>query len=152
MTDPIIDWILHNDDCTINPSLELQVHENIPSMNDTNLFDIMFNDGSSALLESDVPQPSLTETTSGEMTQAPAKSDANKEKQRPNMMPTAGRLDFRVSKSTDDYPTESQLKKMTSKERRQLRNKISARNFRNRRKGTTIHAGQVGERVANYWL
>jgi hypothetical protein len=34
-------------------------------------------------------------------------------------------------------PTESQLKLMTSKERRQLRNKLSARNFRVRRKGTT---------------
>ncbi|KAI9490487.1 hypothetical protein BDB00DRAFT_837384 [Zychaea mexicana] len=34
----------------------------------------------------------------------------------------------------DDYLSESQLKMMTSKERRQLRNKISARKFRNRRK------------------
>lgn len=36
----------------------------------------------------------------------------------------------------DDEPTDAQLKMMPSKERRQLRNKISARNFRNRRKGT----------------
>lgn len=36
----------------------------------------------------------------------------------------------------DDEPTDAQLKLMPSKERRQLRNKISARNFRNRRKGT----------------
>ncbi|KAF9101992.1 hypothetical protein BGX27_011234 [Mortierella sp. AM989] len=35
---------------------------------------------------------------------------------------------------TDDIPSSSDLKKMTSKERRQLRNKISARNFRVRRK------------------
>ncbi|KAK4513071.1 Sulfate permease 2 [Mucor velutinosus] len=34
----------------------------------------------------------------------------------------------------NDDPTEDQLKMMPSKERRQLRNKISARNFRNRRK------------------
>ncbi|ORY97004.1 hypothetical protein BCR41DRAFT_231561 [Lobosporangium transversale] len=34
----------------------------------------------------------------------------------------------------DDIPSSSDLKKMTSKERRQLRNKISARNFRVRRK------------------
>jgi hypothetical protein len=33
-------------------------------------------------------------------------------------------------------PSPSELKKMTSKERRQLRNKLSARNFRVRRKGT----------------
>jgi hypothetical protein len=36
---------------------------------------------------------------------------------------------------TDDIPSSTDLKKMTSKERRQLRNKISARNFRVRRKG-----------------
>ncbi|KAI8393836.1 uncharacterized protein BYT42DRAFT_609601 [Radiomyces spectabilis] len=36
--------------------------------------------------------------------------------------------------SDEDEYTEMQLKMMTSKERRQLRNKISARNFRNRRK------------------
>jgi len=36
---------------------------------------------------------------------------------------------------TDDIPSSKELKKMTSKERRQLRNKISARNFRVRRKG-----------------
>lgn len=34
-------------------------------------------------------------------------------------------------------PSPSELKKMTSKERRQLRNKLSARNFRVRRKGIT---------------
>ena len=39
------------------------------------------------------------------------------------------------SDDDDDYLSESQLKMMTSKERRQLRNKISARKFRNRRKG-----------------
>ncbi|KAI8082514.1 uncharacterized protein B0P05DRAFT_586183 [Gilbertella persicaria] len=41
------------------------------------------------------------------------------------------RLDFRP---INDHVPESQLKAMSSKERRQLRNKISARNFRNRRK------------------
>jgi hypothetical protein len=45
---------------------------------------------------------------------------------------STSRLDFRP---INDYIPESQLKAMTSKERRQLRNKISARNFRNRRKG-----------------
>lgn len=38
----------------------------------------------------------------------------------------------------EDYLSETQLKMMTSKERRQLRNKISARKFRNRRKGKWI--------------
>lgn len=41
----------------------------------------------------------------------------------------------RRSEDDDEYLSESQLKMMTSKERRQLRNKISARKFRNRRKG-----------------
>jgi len=35
-------------------------------------------------------------------------------------------------------PSPSELKKMTSKERRQLRNKLSARNFRVRRKGKHV--------------
>ncbi|KAI8646375.1 hypothetical protein BD408DRAFT_410123 [Parasitella parasitica] len=50
-----------------------------------------------------------------------------------NGLPAAstGRLDFRP---ISDHIPDSQLKAMTSKERRQLRNKISARNFRNRRK------------------
>lgn len=45
---------------------------------------------------------------------------------------------------TDDIPSSTDLKKMTSKERRQLRNKISARNFRVRRKGewTVIDVGE----------
>ncbi|ORY99567.1 hypothetical protein BCR42DRAFT_497326 [Absidia repens] len=46
--------------------------------------------------------------------------------------PLSGRLDFRPT-MTDQVP-ESQLKSMSPRERRQLRNKISARNFRNRRK------------------
>lgn len=50
-------------------------------------------------------------------------------------MPTTGRLDFRVTATADYNVSPSELKKMTSKERRQLRNKISARNFRQRRKG-----------------
>ncbi|ORX53073.1 hypothetical protein DM01DRAFT_1407851 [Hesseltinella vesiculosa] len=44
----------------------------------------------------------------------------------------SGKLDFRPT-MTDHIP-EHQLKSMSPKERRQLRNKISARNFRNRRK------------------
>lgn len=41
----------------------------------------------------------------------------------------------RLSDDDEEHYTDAQLKMMTSKERRQLRNKISARNFRNRRKG-----------------
>lgn len=59
-------------------------------------------------------------------------SEDAKEERRPVVTSTTSRLDFRP---TNDFIPESQLKAMTSKERRQLRNKISARNFRNRRKG-----------------
>lgn len=41
----------------------------------------------------------------------------------------------RQQEDLDDHLSESELKKMTSKERRQLRNKISARKFRTRKKG-----------------
>ncbi|KAG0092219.1 hypothetical protein BGZ92_010448 [Podila epicladia] len=47
---------------------------------------------------------------------------------------THGGLKTQPGIKTDDIPSSSDLKKMTSKERRQLRNKISARNFRVRRK------------------
>lgn len=60
---------------------------------------------------------------------------AGSNRKKPNTMPMSGRLDFRISASPNYNVTEEQLQKMTSKERRQLRNKISARNFRNRRKG-----------------
>ncbi|CDS09537.1 hypothetical protein LRAMOSA10897 [Lichtheimia ramosa] len=40
----------------------------------------------------------------------------------------------RQQEDQSDRPSESELKKMTSKERRQLRNKISARKFRSRKK------------------
>ncbi|KAI8327710.1 hypothetical protein BC941DRAFT_446481 [Chlamydoabsidia padenii] len=43
-------------------------------------------------------------------------------------------ITHRLSDEDEDHYTDAQLKMMTSKERRQLRNKISARNFRNRRK------------------
>ncbi|KAF9428956.1 hypothetical protein BGZ94_000351 [Podila epigama] len=47
---------------------------------------------------------------------------------------THGGLKTQPGIKTDDIPSSTDLKKMTSKERRQLRNKISARNFRVRRK------------------
>ncbi|KAF9983715.1 hypothetical protein BGZ75_004794 [Mortierella antarctica] len=48
---------------------------------------------------------------------------------------------------TDDIPSQKELKKMTSKERRQLRNKISARNFRVRRKE---YIGTLEEQVEQH--
>ncbi|KAG2220063.1 hypothetical protein INT45_007307 [Circinella minor] len=65
------------------------------------------------------------------------------------LQPTTGRLDFRVSNNDDCHVTDSQLKKMTSKERRQLRNKISARNFRQRRKDYITTLEEQVEQLEN---
>ncbi|KAI9273070.1 hypothetical protein BDA99DRAFT_499937 [Phascolomyces articulosus] len=65
------------------------------------------------------------------------------------LQPTTGRLDFRVSNNDDCQVTDSQLKKMTSKERRQLRNKISARNFRQRRKDYITSLEEQIEQLQN---
>ena len=48
----------------------------------------------------------------------------------------AGILSTTTMDPDDWRPTPEEYKKMSSKEKRQLRNKISARNFRVRRKGT----------------
>ncbi|ORZ01516.1 hypothetical protein BCR43DRAFT_487058 [Syncephalastrum racemosum] len=53
----------------------------------------------------------------------------------PGLAPTdLDAAQHRRSEDEEEYLSDSQLKMMTSKERRQLRNKISARKFRNRRK------------------
>jgi len=45
-----------------------------------------------------------------------------------------------LDNTADDWrPTPEEYQKMSSREKRQLRNKISARNFRNRRKGEHFH-------------
>ena len=60
-----------------------------------------------------------------------AGAEKKESKQPSNMMST-------TSVDPDDWrPTPEEYKKMSSKEKRQLRNKISARNFRVRRKGTS---------------
>lgn len=49
-----------------------------------------------------------------------------------------------TSSEPDDWrPTPEEYKKMSSKEKRQLRNKISARNFRVRRKGNALRLHEV---------
>ena len=52
-----------------------------------------------------------------------------------NKQPAAGMLSTTSLDPEDWRPTPEEYKKMSSKEKRQLRNKISARNFRVRRKG-----------------
>ncbi|KAI7894174.1 uncharacterized protein EV154DRAFT_499556 [Mucor mucedo] len=80
------------------------------------------------LLGDEAQQTALPDTKSS--MDEDSSEDAREEK-RPVVTSSTSRLDFRP---INDFIPESQLKTMSSKERRQLRNKISARNFRNRRK------------------
>lgn len=114
-----------------------QQSQQIVDLSDADLFQF--------LLGEEAQQAALTQTTSVSYTDED--SSANEDfimKEKPTATPrkaknsngppatSTGRLDFRP---INDHIPDSQLKAMTSKERRQLRNKISARNFRNRRKG-----------------
>ncbi|MBM6387038.1 MAG: hypothetical protein JSY10_24085 [Paenibacillus sp.] len=96
------------------------------SLSDADLFQF--------LLGEEAQQAALSDTSNDmQVDDTPQTKSVKKEpKIAPVTTSTTGRLDFRP---INDFIPESQLKAMTSKERRQLRNKISARNFRNRRKG-----------------
>ncbi|ORZ02767.1 hypothetical protein BCR43DRAFT_520023 [Syncephalastrum racemosum] len=72
-------------------------------------------------------------TTTSSSSSPPSDSQTSATKPAKSTGSSVGLLDFRV-KPKHDVLSETQLKQMTSKERRQLRNKISARNFRTRRK------------------
>lgn len=115
--DPILDYILHND----NPDT------NKPMSNE--LLGFLLSD-ENALFS---PQPQLHAPQPILHTTAIQKSEV------PHSPPHKKESSSHHSNSSpseeDDEPTDAQLKLMPSKERRQLRNKISARNFRNRRKG-----------------
>lgn len=70
------------------------------------------------------------------------RAGSEKKENRPaNMLST-------TSADPDDWrPTPEEYKKMSSKEKRQLRNKISARNFRVRRKGTSHFSRTVATKL-----
>lgn len=78
------------------------------------------------------PRPSRKGTViSGGIKKAPLPEKENKEgKSKKDPAP------LRILEPEDWRPSPEEYKKMSSKEKRQLRNKISARNFRVRRKGT----------------
>ncbi|TCD63688.1 hypothetical protein EIP91_005093 [Steccherinum ochraceum] len=80
---------------------------------------------------------------SGGIVKKSGPSTASKEKKEPQ----AGMLSTTSVEPDDWRPTPEEYKKMSSKEKRQLRNKISARNFRVRRKEyiTTLE-GDIAER------
>lgn len=106
-------WALNE---PVNTTMDKKQNEPY-NLSDADLFQFLLGDEAQQ-----AALPSMDEDSS---------EDAREEK-RPVITSSTSRLDFRPM---NDFIPESQLKTMTSKERRQLRNKISARNFRNRRKG-----------------
>jgi hypothetical protein len=106
--DPILDWILQNDtteDSNKPISTELLNFLLTRNVNTANLVTVQPQ-----------PQPQLQQVSS-------------------EMSNRNSNMNTSSPSEEDDEPTDAQLKLMPTKERRQLRNKISARNFRNRRKG-----------------
>jgi hypothetical protein len=143
-------WVLenHQPTTTMNNTLQQPTptsnKENQESfgLSDADLFQFLLGEEAQQAVMSDTkeyPQCSQMEEDSSTSENEPHSSWSMEEyiqKQKstspPAVTSSTSRLDFRP---INDYIPESQLKTMTSKERRQLRNKISARNFRNRRKG-----------------
>lgn len=133
---------INNQPNNINQQQQQQQSQEIVNLSDADLFQFLLgeeahqatmtqtyhtDEDSSAnedLAMKETPLSSNTASSSSTTTRKPKSSNG------PPATST-GRLDFRP---IHDHIPESQLKAMTSKERRQLRNKISARNFRNRRK------------------
>jgi hypothetical protein len=132
------------------PPKNLQYSRQVRSDNGAELYDFLFGDGdfqSKNNLEQQVlqqqqhqhqlhhqPQQQIQQIEQQEDFTCSDTRSAKKQRDKAeySLKQTTGRLDFR---SSSNYVSDSQLKSMSSKERRQLRNKISARNFRNRRKG-----------------
>ncbi|KAI8887972.1 hypothetical protein K501DRAFT_330201 [Backusella circina FSU 941] len=117
------------------PPQKIQSNNQFRSDNGAELYDFLFGDGDF--------QPKINNLEQQELQQRQQRQQKNSihsdtrstkkqiDKAEYSLKQTTGRLDFR---SSSNYVSDSQLKSMSSKERRQLRNKISARNFRNRRK------------------
>ena len=94
------------------------------------------------------PEEEDDEDDEGPVTPPPVKP-GNKAKDRKSVVHSGGvqkKVHISAVVKTDPFdntlddwrPTPEEYQKMSSKEKRQLRNKISARNFRNRRKGELI--------------
>lgn len=107
LSDPILDWILQPD-----------TNEDASELISTDLLSFLMTQKGNPNLANPQPQP----------------EPQPKPQQQVSPEITTG-AHLTSSPSEEDEPTDAQLKMMPSKERRQLRNKISARNFRNRRKG-----------------
>lgn len=120
---------MNNNDFTSN-TFTWALDTTTPNKPQEELFGLSDADLFQFLLGEEAQQAALSDTSNDmQVDDTPVKREL---KAAPVTTSTTSRLDFRP---INDFIPESQLKAMTSKERRQLRNKISARNFRNRRKG-----------------
>ncbi|KAI8343202.1 hypothetical protein BC941DRAFT_508649 [Chlamydoabsidia padenii] len=144
----VIDWILQLD--SDPPTTDSQSLVTVPQLSSSQQLSALLNDAPSnspMLTKSDLFQFYLGDEVNQQQQQQ-VKRSAQTEDDKQSITfqtikrtkkvkstgaePFSGRLDFRPT-MTEQVP-ESQLKAMSPRERRQLRNKISARNFRNRRK------------------
>ncbi|OBZ91720.1 hypothetical protein A0J61_00205 [Choanephora cucurbitarum] len=118
------------------PPLTQQQQQASFSLSDADLFQFLLGEeaqqaGCAQLKPNEDSSCKFEDSSSSETQIAPKKRKQTSSGGNKPPASTTSRLDFRP---INDHIPESQLKAMSSKERRQLRNKISARNFRNRRK------------------
>ncbi|KAG0166173.1 hypothetical protein DFQ28_007640 [Apophysomyces sp. BC1034] len=112
-----LEWILQNDPSQCDDSTAAPLNIPLPPFS-SDILELILGDGSSLCT---VPNANhVGSQSTAALTSGPSFTTENSL--------TATRL------SDEEAISETELKLMTSKERRQLRNKISARNFRNRRK------------------
>lgn len=132
-------WVLE-EQSSVTPQPPVNKQREPFGLSDSELFQFLLGDAAQRAVETEnkacSSKPYNMEEDSSGSDDGPSSSfkeqyAGRQKSQAPNTASSTSRLDFRP---INDFIPESQLKNMTSKERRQLRNKISARNFRNRRK------------------
>ncbi|KAF7728398.1 hypothetical protein EC973_006206 [Apophysomyces ossiformis] len=128
----LIEWILQSDtldvnNTTVSPTVPSFTGTSSSCIGDAPLLNLIHDDRTTF----DIAKETATQATSAPFISTQRQSNLPKHAPKGVPQENATVLDFR--RVAEQVP-EAQLKAMTSKERRQLRNKISARNFRNRRK------------------
>lgn len=98
-------------------------------------------------MEEDPPSTSAKSTTRGKVSRkgtvisGGVKKNTDKENTNKDTKSRKDPAPLKILEPEDWRPSPEEYKKMSSKEKRQLRNKISARNFRVRRKGQPALTG-----------
>ncbi|KAF7725044.1 hypothetical protein EC973_000451 [Apophysomyces ossiformis] len=108
-----LDWLLQNELNQCDQSAAISINGALPPLDD-DLIQLLLGDNNTPCPVSNIDPVNSTSP--------------------PSLSPTTEMPFDAPSHSNEQTISETELKLMTSKERRQLRNKISARNFRNRRK------------------